>query len=197
MKATHKTPAALAEKLISSGSLSKARVPGEVGADSDSRLDLDDPTTVPSSIYHMTTLHGIHRNKLGPLSGHHNHGMGMMGSERNSEEVNEGPDLDNNRPFSEFKAIMEECRLRVLKAMKISCWKQYERGSLSEEAVKLLVAEIEEKEDSLLTMIHTEDLRDYWGDKGMFTSMQKGIKEFMSGNDSAPMPTARYNNFKR
>jgi len=74
--------------------------------------------------------------------------------------------------------------------MKISCWRQYERGALSEEAVKLIVGDIEQKEDVLLSMIHVADLREHWSVKGFLPWLQSHIDEFLV-EILPPWPTAR------
>ncbi len=47
--------------------------------------------------------------------------------------------VPNQPTAKEFAEMTEEGRIAIIKAEKISFWKQYERGLLSSEAVQVLV----------------------------------------------------------
>jgi len=177
-----KSPALLVQKLVSEGSLkSSTNVPALPATNSKGNiLAVGDKIPDSDSVYHVSS--GVVKPGRRLSQGHSHHSLGDGKSDEEEDDYVE------DKPFNEFKAIMEESRLRVLKAMKISCWRQYERGYLSEEAVKLLVSEIEGKEDQLLTMLHTDDLRDHWGNKGFFSKMQKNISNFMIETEAGTEP---------
>ena len=47
--------------------------------------------------------------------------------------------VPNQPTAKEFAAMAEEGRIAIVKAEKISVWKQYERGMLASDAVQILV----------------------------------------------------------
>jgi len=110
----------------------------------------------------------------------------------NIEESGSGGQREVKEDSEEFKAIMEETRLRVLKAYKISFWRQYEKGTLSEQAVRILVSAVEAREDQLLTMIHCADLRHNWEITGFFVNLRNKIYSFMYDDNYPPRPRSRY-----
>lgn len=87
---------------------------------------------------------------------------------------------------------MEESRSRVLKAMKISCWTQYEKGALSEEAVKVVVSAIEEKEDTYLKMLRIKDLHKHWKIKGFIAWLRNKIHEMIRTETLPPQPKRKW-----
>ena len=48
--------------------------------------------------------------------------------------------MPNEPSAKEFKEMSNDGRIRVIKAQKISYWKQFEHGMLSREAVQVLTA---------------------------------------------------------
>lgn len=48
--------------------------------------------------------------------------------------------VPNQPTAKEFASMAEEGRIAIIKAEKVSFWKQYERGMLSSEAVQILVS---------------------------------------------------------
>jgi hypothetical protein len=134
-------PSKINERLIMGGHLSSAILQGSrmlIKEDHDDR-----PIVLVSDTPSLLLIHQgkVKRQTAFPSSMSHQDLAGTKVEEDEEEDISESP---------EFRRVMEECRCRVLKSMKISGWTQYEKGSLSEEAVKTLVSAIEEKEDEKL-----------------------------------------------
>ena len=72
----------------------------------------------------------------------------------------------------EYKEITEEARLRCLKALKVSFWRQYEQGVLTDLAVQILRNAASVAEDKPLCIIRARDLNKYWVLHGLFPWLQ-------------------------
>lgn len=90
-------------------------------------------------------------------------------------EVETPPSLE------EYRTMTEEARLRLLKAMKVSCWRQYEQGVLTEEAVQILVDYIENCEDKHFKTFHAADLKRHWAVHGCVAWMRNKLLPFTVG----------------
>lgn len=94
----------------------------------------------------------------------------------------------------EFREMTEEGRLRFLKAIKISVWRQFEKGVLGEEPVQTLISAVEDVEDQELAMVHVLDMKSHWKVSG-FTPK---LREILSGltketfEEIPPPPKQRY-----
>ncbi|CAL8091440.1 unnamed protein product [Orchesella dallaii] len=91
----------------------------------------------------------------------------------------------------EIKEMTEEARLRLLKALKVSCWRQYEQGILTKEAVQILVDVLESTEDKKFQMVHTRDFERYWEIDGFFVLLRKKVLPFSTGSfekEEHPVP---------
>jgi len=75
-------------------------------------------------------------------------------------------DVEVEPTADEYREMTEECRLRLLKAMKVSCWRQFEQGVLTEEAVQVLIEFLDTVEDNPFQMFHAVDLKKFWIVKG-------------------------------
>jgi hypothetical protein len=80
--------------------------------------------------------------------------------------------------------------------MKVSCWRQYEQGVLTEEAVQILVDYIENCEDKQFKTFHAADLKKYWAVHGCVAWMRNKLLPFtvgqMSNDDFPPPPTTNW-----
>jgi sodium/hydrogen exchanger 10/11 len=76
-------------------------------------------------------------------------------------------DVEVEPNMDEYRELTEEARLRLLKAMKVSCWRQFEQGVITEEAVQILVDYLENCEDKRFQMFHAEDMKKYWTVRGV------------------------------
>lgn len=99
--------------------------------------------------------------------------------------------VDTEPSGEEFKEMTEEARLRLLKALKVSCWHQYEIGILTEESVQILVDMIEHAEDKKFQMIHAKDFQKYWEVEGIYFSLRKKLLPYTTGslhNEEGDLP---------
>ena len=101
-------------------------------------------------------------------------------AEDHQTECPECHNLVMNEPTTaEYMEMTEEARLRILKALKVSFWRQFEQGVLIELAVLQLVAIASATEDKPLRLVHAHDLRKYWTIRGCLPWMKtKFIKTF-------------------
>ncbi|CAG7640037.1 unnamed protein product [Allacma fusca] len=81
-------------------------------------------------------------------------------------------DAENEPTKEEYREMTEEARLRCLKALKVSFWRQYEQGVLTELAVQILRNAASGAEDKPLRIIHARDLNKYWVLHGVFPWLQ-------------------------
>ncbi|ODM92698.1 Sodium/hydrogen exchanger 10, partial [Orchesella cincta] len=104
----------------------------------------------------------------------------------------DGPnDLSNEPSNDEIKEMTEEARLRLLKALKVSCWRQYEQGILTKDAVQILVDVLESTEDRKFQMVHTRDFERYWEIDGFFVYLRRKVLPYSSGSfedEEHPLP---------
>ncbi|CAG7822907.1 unnamed protein product [Allacma fusca] len=119
----------------------------------------------------------------------------LVSIKANSQDyLTECPDchtLVKNEPTNlEFMEMTEEARLRVLKALKVSVWRQFEQGVLVELAVLNLVNIASATEDKPLRLVHASDLRKYWRINGCLPWIKKRITKHLGFQDEVlpPMP---------
>lgn len=82
-----------------------------------------------------------------------------------AEHTNEDPTPN------EWREMMHEARLRLLKAEKISYWKQFEHGMLSSDAVIKLSELVDTAQDTHGGLIDVEEIKKTWATKGLFDKM--------------------------
>jgi len=93
----------------------------------------------------------------------------------------------------EYREKVEEARLRLLKALKVSCWRQFESGTLTEEAVQALVGIFETIEDKRYTMIHSSDFQKYWQVRGVSSKIKEKLESHFAPEEENGVvpPTSR------
>ncbi|KAL4706164.1 hypothetical protein ACJJTC_013629, partial [Scirpophaga incertulas] len=74
-------------------------------------------------------------------------------------------DIPNEPTKKEFAEMMREANQRVLKAMKISYWRQYEHGKISKNGVRALVQAVEVAADSENGRVNLDQLGTLWRPK--------------------------------
>lgn len=92
----------------------------------------------------------------------------------------------------EFADMMEEARLRMLKAEKISYWKQFEHGMLAREALRLLVQHAEVAADEKDQFILVDDLKKSWQVKGIYPWLKHKLEDLISEKKIAAIPMPKY-----
>ncbi|XP_048585520.1 sodium/hydrogen exchanger 10 isoform X2 [Nematostella vectensis] len=70
--------------------------------------------------------------------------------------------VPNEPSPKEFAEMADDGRVRMIKAQKVSFWKQFEHGMLSREAVQALTHLADEASDEANKIIEAEDLTAYW-----------------------------------
>ncbi|KAK2184523.1 hypothetical protein NP493_262g03041 [Ridgeia piscesae] len=90
-------------------------------------------------------------------------------TERVSVCPNCNTEVPNEPSPRELNDMRHEARLRLLKAQKISYWKQFEHGMVSREAVRKLVELVDTAADIKDAFIETEEIKKTWQVKGFLT----------------------------
>uniref|UniRef100_UPI00398F830F sperm-specific sodium:proton exchanger-like isoform X2 n=1 Tax=Pristiophorus japonicus TaxID=55135 RepID=UPI00398F830F len=92
------------------------------------------------------------------------------------------PDCERSIPWEpslhEIDDMMEEARIRVLKAQKTSYWRQYSSGMLNRQAARTLMSITESTIDSgrFMTVI---DVKKQWEIRGIFVIVRKKLEDWM------------------
>ncbi|XP_060694438.1 sodium/hydrogen exchanger 10-like [Hemiscyllium ocellatum] len=92
------------------------------------------------------------------------------------------PDCEKNIPWEpslrEIDDMMEEARIRVLKAQKTSYWRQYSAGMLNRQAARTLISITENMIDSgrFMTVV---DVKKEWEIGGIFVIIRKKLEDWM------------------
>ncbi|XP_053617936.1 sperm-specific sodium:proton exchanger-like isoform X2 [Plodia interpunctella] len=89
-------------------------------------------------------------------------------------------DIPNEPTKKEFAEMMREANQRVLKAMKISYWRQYEHGKISKEGVRTLVQAVEVAADSDDARINLEQLGTLWKPKAHAVWLRHKMVDMMT-----------------
>ncbi|XP_029438117.1 sodium/hydrogen exchanger 10-like [Rhinatrema bivittatum] len=79
----------------------------------------------------------------------------------------------------EFDDMMEEARLRMLKAQMTSYWMQYSSGMLNQHATRTLMSASESYIDYAGKFMDIKDVRQYWEAKGFFVFLRKYLEHWM------------------
>ncbi|XP_069821384.1 sperm-specific sodium:proton exchanger-like isoform X2 [Dendropsophus ebraccatus] len=93
------------------------------------------------------------------------------------------PDCQKEIPSSpsqrELEEMLEEARLRILKAQMTSFFKQYNRGMLNREATKTLVSAAESLVDSTGKFMDIDEVKRFWEAKGFLVFLKKHIEQWV------------------
>ncbi|KAM6973381.1 sperm-specific sodium:proton exchanger-like [Aplochiton taeniatus] len=93
------------------------------------------------------------------------------------------PDCDREVPYTpsahEIEDMMEEARMRILKAQKTSYWKQYSAGMLNREAARVLMNIAENMTDHKGLFMSVQDIKKYWRLKGFFVSLKRKLEDWL------------------
>ncbi|KAG6449326.1 hypothetical protein O3G_MSEX005984 [Manduca sexta] len=101
-------------------------------------------------------------------------------------------EIPNEPTKKEFAEMMREANQRVLKAMKISYWRQYEHGKISKDGVRLLVQAVEVAADSEHGRINLEQLGSLWRPKAHAIKLRRKLVNMLSTEaGSAQVPHGR------
>ncbi|KAI4889848.1 hypothetical protein NFI96_010474 [Prochilodus magdalenae] len=91
------------------------------------------------------------------------------------------PDCDGTAPLVPLERhldeMMEEARVRILKALKMSYWKQYSSGMLNREAARTLINTAEIMTDHKGKFMAVEDIKKYWQLRGLFVALKKKLED--------------------
>ncbi|XP_049880315.1 sodium/hydrogen exchanger 10-like [Pectinophora gossypiella] len=89
-------------------------------------------------------------------------------------------EIPNEPTKKEFAEMMREANQRVLKAMKISYWRQYEHGKISKDGVRMLVQAVEVATDSDDGRINLELLGTLWKPKAHAVWLRRKLVNIMT-----------------
>ncbi|KAJ0171426.1 hypothetical protein K1T71_012976 [Dendrolimus kikuchii] len=89
-------------------------------------------------------------------------------------------EIPNEPTKKEFAEMMREANQRVLKAMKISYWRQYEHGKISKDGVRLLVQAVEVATDSDDGKINLDQLGTLWKPKAYAVWLRRKLMKMMT-----------------
>ncbi|XP_071957219.1 sperm-specific sodium:proton exchanger-like isoform X2 [Antedon mediterranea] len=104
--------------------------------------------------------------------------------------------VPNEPSKKEYDDMSEEARLRMLKAERISYWKQFEHGMLSREATRVLVGCTESAADVHDELIKVDEIKKNWQIKGIYPYMKRKFEEWISvkKKESIPPPSNKFQN---
>ncbi|XP_045505452.1 sodium/hydrogen exchanger 10-like isoform X2 [Colias croceus] len=88
-------------------------------------------------------------------------------------------EIPNEPTKKEIAEMMREANQRVLKAMKISYWRQYEHGKISKDGVRTLVQAVEVAADSNDGRINLEQLGTLWKPKAHAVWLRRKLVDMM------------------
>ncbi|XP_041975472.1 sodium/hydrogen exchanger 10-like isoform X2 [Aricia agestis] len=89
-------------------------------------------------------------------------------------------EIPNEPTKKEFAEMMREANQRVLKALKISYWRQYEHGKISKDGVRLLVQAVEIASDMDDGRINIEQLGHLWKPKAYAVWIRRKLVDMMT-----------------
>ncbi|CAH2237697.1 jg11373 [Pararge aegeria aegeria] len=88
-------------------------------------------------------------------------------------------EIPNEPTKKEFAEMMREANQRVLKAMKISYWRQYEHGKLSKDGVRTLVQAVEVAADADDGRVNLDQLGTLWRPKAHAVWLRRKLVDMM------------------
>ncbi|XP_073962539.1 sperm-specific sodium:proton exchanger-like isoform X2 [Choristoneura fumiferana] len=102
-------------------------------------------------------------------------------------------EIPNEPTKKEFAEMMREANQRVLKALKISYWRQYEHGKISKDGVRILVQAVEVAADSDDGKINLDQLGTLWKPKAHAVWLRRRLIHMLAPESaSAGIPRARW-----
>ncbi|KAI5638339.1 sodium/hydrogen exchanger family domain-containing protein [Phthorimaea operculella] len=93
-------------------------------------------------------------------------------------------EIPNEPTKKEFAEMMREANQRVLKALKISYWRQYEHGKISKDGVRLLVQAVEVAADSDEGKVNLDMLGTLWRPKKHAIWLRRRLIKMMTSDTS-------------
>ncbi|XP_033119377.1 sodium/hydrogen exchanger 10-like [Anneissia japonica] len=96
--------------------------------------------------------------------------------------------VPNEPSQKEYDDMSEEARLRMLKAEKISYWKQFEHGMLSKEATRVLVGCTESAADEHGELIKVDEIKKNWKITGIYPYLKRKLEEWISVKKKESIP---------
>ncbi|XP_045762547.1 sodium/hydrogen exchanger 10-like isoform X1 [Maniola jurtina] len=88
-------------------------------------------------------------------------------------------EIPNEPTKKEFAEMMREANQRVLKAMKISYWRQYEHGKISKDGVRTLVQAVEVAADADDGRVNLDQLATLWKPKAHAVWLRRKLVDMM------------------
>lgn len=105
------------------------------------------------------------------------------------EEQDRASEWKGTEPdFDEYRELMEEARQKLLEALKVSFYRQFEEGVLTEMAYHILVGVVNTTADKELHMIHSRDFKKYWHIRGVFPWIRINIIKKLGLDSSSQLP---------
>ncbi|XP_058858761.1 sodium/hydrogen exchanger 10-like [Acipenser ruthenus] len=93
------------------------------------------------------------------------------------------PDCEKSIPCEpsprEMEDMLEEARMRILKAQKTSYWRQYSSGMLNRHAARTLISTTENITDYKGKFMTVKDVKKYWELKGVFVFLRRKLEDWM------------------
>ncbi|KAK6472662.1 sodium/hydrogen exchanger 10-like [Huso huso] len=93
------------------------------------------------------------------------------------------PDCEKSIPCEpsprEMEDMLEEARMRILKAQKTSYWRQYSSGMLNRYAARTLISTTENITDCKGKFMTVKDVKKYWELKGVFVLLRRKLEDWM------------------
>ncbi|XP_064635099.1 sperm-specific sodium:proton exchanger-like [Lineus longissimus] len=106
-------------------------------------------------------------------------------------------DVQSEPSVKEKEEMEEEARLRLLKAQKISYWKQFEHGLLSQEAVRKLIDQTETVADTPGTFINVEELKQTWQVRGIYHKLKTRLERWIQTGSMFVIPPPKNRHLMR
>ncbi|XP_075692983.1 sperm-specific sodium:proton exchanger-like isoform X2 [Rhinoderma darwinii] len=88
-------------------------------------------------------------------------------------------EIPSNPSQRELEEMLEEARLRILKAEMTSFFKQYNSGMLNREATQTLVSAAESHVDSIGKFMDMDEVKKFWEAKGFLVFLRKHIERWV------------------
>ncbi|XP_077865611.1 sperm-specific sodium:proton exchanger-like [Saccoglossus kowalevskii] len=101
-------------------------------------------------------------------------------------------EVQNEPTAKEFADMAEEARQRMMKAQMISYWKQFEHGTLSREAVRVLIGVTETIADNDGEFVDVQHIQKNWEVRGFWPFMKRKLEDWAQNKkDKIPEPNNR------
>ncbi|KAJ8023281.1 Sodium/hydrogen exchanger 10 [Holothuria leucospilota] len=103
--------------------------------------------------------------------------------------------VPNEPTQKEYADMLEETRLRMLKASKVSYWKQFEHGMLTKEAVRILVGHTESVSDIPYSFLDVDELKKNWEVTGIYPYLKRKLTEMVKEKRGESIPEPAESHF--